>query len=76
MRQPGEHAWLYYDGAAPVAAGDYIRTGTGRTYLVQTVRVQQKGKHTGRQHLSTVVMAPDHEPEPDATVHPIRWYRR
>lgn len=76
MRAAGGLALLYYDGAAPVSEGDYIRTGTGRMYLVQTVRVQQAGKHTGRQHLITVVMPNDHEPEPDATVHPIRWYRR
>ena len=76
MKAPGEQAALYYDGWAPVAPGDYIRTGTGRTYLVEGVRTQERGKHAGRQHLATVVMAADHQPEPDATVHPLHWYRR
>lgn len=76
MKAAGQPAALYYDGAAPVAVGDYIRTRTGRTYLVTGVRVQERGKHAGRQHLATVVMAPDHVPEDDATVHPIWWYAR
>lgn len=76
MKRPGESAYLYYDGAAPCTEGDYIRTPTGRTYLIEHVRVQEKGKHAGRQHLRTVVMEPGHQPEPDAVVHPIFWYRR
>lgn len=75
-RRPGEHARLYYDGATPVEEGDYIRTTTGRLYLVTFARVQQAGKYAGRQHLITVVMDPDHEPEDNATVHPLHWYRR
>jgi hypothetical protein len=68
-------AALHYDSAVPVVEGDYIRTGTGRTYLVQAVRVQQRGKHAGRQHLTTVVMEPCHDTG-DATVHLLHWYRR
>lgn len=76
MRGPGERCWLYYDGAAPVEPGDYIRTPTGRTYLVDSVRVQQKGYHVGRQHMLVTVMPSDHVPEDDAKVHPLYWYRR
>lgn len=76
MKQVGEQARLYYDGARPVDVGDFIRTPTGRTYLVDHVRIQERGKHAGRQHLVTTVMPDDHEPELDAVVHPIHWYRR
>lgn len=67
---------LYYDGRTLVDEGDYIQTRTGRTYLIQSVRVQARGKHVGRQHLKCVVMAPEHEIEEDAVVHPIYWYAR
>lgn len=76
MKQPGESAYLYYDSTARVREGDYIRTGTGRTYLVTSVRVQMRGKHEGRQHLQTVVMEPDHVIEKDAHIFRIAWYRR
>lgn len=76
MRKPGEHARLYYDGFQTVEEGDYIRTPTGRTYLVTFARVQTAGKHAGRQHLVTIVMDPDHVPEPDAKIHPLHWYTR
>lgn len=67
---------LYYDGAAEVHEGEFIRTGTGRTYRVETVRVQQRGRHAGRQHLMAVVLGPDDPLPDDATVWPLRWYRR
>lgn len=77
MRAAGEHAWLYYDAVTrDVNDGDYIRTPTGRTYLIQGIRIQEKGKHAGRMHLSCIVMAADHVPEEDATVHPLHWYSR
>jgi hypothetical protein len=75
VKGPGEPAALYYDGP-PVEPGDYIRTPTGRTYLIDGVRVQERGKHAGRQHLATTVMPADHDPELDATVWMLRWYRR
>lgn len=76
MRAVGEGARLYYDGPR-VREGDYLRTATtGRLYLVLGVRVQQSGKHRGRQHLRTVVVGSDHPIEPDARVLPIRWYAR
>lgn len=77
MRAPaGAEVGLFYDGRDPVAEGDYLRTGTGRTYLIVGNRIQARGKHTGRQHLRAVVMADDHAPELDAVVHTIAWYRR
>lgn len=76
MKKPGESARLYYDGWATLDVGDYIQTRTGRTYLITSVRVQERGLHKGRQHVNTVVMEPDHQVEPDATVHPIFWYAR
>lgn len=76
MKAPGEPAKLYMDTTMRILEGDYIRTQTGRTYLVTAVRVQLRGKHEGRQHLQTVVMAKDHEVEKDARVIPIHWYVR
>lgn len=69
----GTEVKLYYDSETPVAEGDYLRTGTGRLYEVLDVRVQQRGKHVGRQHLVCLVArgAP-----PDATIHPVHWYPR
>lgn len=76
MKAPGEPAKLYFDGWEQCEEGDYIRTRTGRTYLITKVRVQEKGKHAGRQHLQTIVMEKDHQPEPDAKVIAIYWYKR
>lgn len=74
---PGALVWLYYDGAATVQPGEYLRTtGTGRTYRVETARTQQRGKHTGRQHLACVVMDPADPLDDDAVVWPLRWYHR
>lgn len=76
MKAAGERALLYYDSTNRVLEGDYIRTQTGRTYLVDVVRIQQAGKHAGRQHLVCTVMPDGHDPEPDARVLPIAWYPR
>lgn len=76
MKRPGEQASLYYDSPRPVEAGDYIRTASSRTYLVTSARIQLRGKHAGRQHLTTIVMPPDHVVEDGATVHALHWYRR
>lgn len=75
-KQPGSLCWIYYDGAAPVDESDVIETQTGKRYLVQKVRVQQKGIHAGRQHLMCLVMAEDEDLPEGATVHPIYWYAR
>lgn len=76
MRPAGAQVRLYYDGRAAVITGDYIRTQTGRTYYVQHVRIQARGRHIGRYHLTCIVMADDHVIESDDTVHPIYWYSR
>lgn len=76
-KAPGERVWLTYDSTRPVEPGDYLRTATtSRTYLVESNRIQQAGKHTGRQHLICIVMAGDHQVEPDAVIHTIAWYPR
>ena len=49
---------------------------TGRTYRIQHVRIQERGRHKGRQHLMVEVMPPDFEPTPDDVVHTILWYPR
>lgn len=67
---------IYYDGWETVEPGDYLRTPTGRTYLIESNRIQQRGKHAGRQHLKGTVMEPEHQPEPDAKIHLIFWYKR
>lgn len=77
MKQPGESAKLYIDTSMRVQEGDYIRTHTGRTYLITSVRTATRGVHAGtRQYLETIVMAPDHETEPDARIITISWYSR
>lgn len=66
---------LYVDLVEPVMLGDVIRTGTGRLYQVLDVRVQTRGKATGRQHLRVIVID-EIPPHPTAQVHAIRWYKR
>lgn len=71
----GANVGLYFDGLASIEEGDYIRTKSGRSYLVESVRVQQRGIHVGRQHLRCIVVNPE-DVAPDATVHRMWWYRR
>lgn len=71
----GTNVGLYYDGLAEVEVGEYIRTKTGRSYLIDSVRIQQRGTHVGRQHLRCIVVAAE-DIAPDATVHRMWWYRR
>ena len=54
----GAAVGIHVDLIATVAIGDMIETQTGRRYLVVAARVQQRGKHAGRQHLRCVVMSP------------------
>ncbi|WP_374978115.1 hypothetical protein ACEYYH_10565 [Microbacterium trichothecenolyticum] len=65
---------LYIDSRQQLEVGDVVETEAGRRYDVLTVRVQERGKHRGRQHFSARVMAPD-EPPRERTQR-IRWYRR
>lgn len=76
MKAEWEQAALFYDTPNEVVEGDYLRTGTGRLYLITEVRVQQAGKHAGRYHLKTTVMPSDRVIEPDAAVHTVNWYPR
>jgi len=66
---------LYVDLVAPVAIDDIIETHTGRLYRVLAVRVQQRGKHAGRQHLRCLVLDGD-DTAVGSTIHRIRWYKR
>lgn len=88
MKLPGESATLTYDTTAVVEEGDYVRTGTGRTYLVTSARVVRRRGGPAwsyepagvvqihRWALETVVMPDGHAVEDDATVHTLAWYRR
>lgn len=72
MKQPGEECTISYDGDV-VAPGDALRTPTGRAYGVISVRVQTRGKHTGRQFVRCVVLD---ELSAATRVHPLVWYKR
>lgn len=85
---PGTEVGLYVDLARKVEVGDVIETKSGRRYGVLKVRVQERGKHRGRQHLRVVVIDPNDGPVikfkqvgdgidvSPATVHRISWYPR
>lgn len=73
MKQPGETATISYDGDT-VSPGDTLRTPTGRTYGVLSVRVQQRGKHVGRQFVTAVVL--DGLPPTSTKTHLLIWYSR
>lgn len=68
---------LYVDSRHQLDVGHVVATQSGRRYLVQSTRVQERGKWAGvRQHLTAIVLAAD-EPTPEgAPVLEIRWYRR
>lgn len=74
-KAPGTPVAIQYDGPT-LAPGDYLQTRSGRRYLVLAVRVQRKGKHVGRQHVTALVVAPEHKVEQDARVHSLRWHSR
>lgn len=67
---------LYVDSRIQLDVGHVVMTQTGRRYIVQTHRVQARGKWAGiRQHITAIVMADD-EPTPLVPILEIRWYRR
>lgn len=81
MKAPaGAEVGLYMDTRREIFVGDEIRTPTGRRYLVVRNRIQDRGKHLGRQHLRAVVLADDaphaYDRDPDATTHCVVWYKR
>lgn len=65
---------IYVDLLERVSLGDVIQTGTGRRYLVVSVREQSRGNHIGRQHLRCAVLSA--EDKVPGKVHEIIWYRR
>lgn len=71
----GTEVGIYVDLAAPVAPGDAIVTPSGRAYMVVAVRVQERGKHAGRQHVRGIVTHESRVPF-GIQVHRIRWYPR
>lgn len=76
MLPPGATRTLRYDpspGEEPIKAGDFLRTSSGRCYLVIGVRLQEKGKYIGRLHLGVLV---SEGTEPGAVVHDIQWMPR
>lgn len=48
----GDLVSLYYDSPVTVEVGHYLRTTTGRAYLVDQIRRQTKGQHTEAYPLS------------------------
>lgn len=74
---------LYVDLVRDVEPEHWIKTANGRMYQVMSVRIQARGKHAGRQHLTVMVMGDGHTPASAQTlrdigfvVHEIRWYKR
>jgi hypothetical protein len=67
---------LYVDFMHPVDVGDIIETETGRRYEALHVRVQQRGKRIGRQHLRCIVRDGDAPIAPGTVIHRLRWYKR
>ncbi len=64
---------IYYDGE-PLAPGDALVTRTGRSYVVTSVRVQERGGHRGRQHLACLVAS--RQTRWAGRVHPLYWHPR
>lgn len=71
----GANVGIYMDTSRDIASGDVIRTRSGRYYLVDVVREQQRGIHVGRKHMRVVVIDARDVPD-DAVIHPLLWYRR
>lgn len=70
----GAQVRFYFDGGPPdLQRGDAIRTPTGRIYMVWAVRVQERGKHVGRKHLTAIVAKEAPEGVRVLTMH---WYPR
>lgn len=75
MKPVGSLVSLYYDSDRLVEEADVIRTPTGRSYRVVSVRVQERGKNAGRQIIKALVIDPA-DVAPDDVVHPLHWYSR
>lgn len=71
-RQPGELVRLTYTSTATVLAGDYLRTPTGRTYLVDQIRpARRRLTHA----IDAIVMEDDFALQEHDVVHPLHWNR-
>jgi hypothetical protein len=67
---------IYFDGARRLEEGDALQTPTGRTYLVVANRIQQRGKHKGRQHLACLVIDAGAAALEPGRIFPLYWYKR
>jgi hypothetical protein len=72
-RAPYTPCKLFYDGAADLKVGHYLKTPAGSAYLVQSVR--QNRNRPYRQHLECLRW-PVVEIPKRARVHPLYWYPR
>jgi hypothetical protein len=75
VRPIGSIVSLYYDGWAVAEEGDVIQTTTGRSYRVISNRIQEKGKHAGRQHIKAMVIEPEDVSASDVVLK-LWWYKR
>ena len=66
---------LYMDTLRTIEEADVIRTPSGRSYRVASVRRQAKGIHVGRWHMQCVVIDPATIQADDHVIDLI-WYRR
>ena len=72
---------IYIDAAQVLDEGDFVTTRTGRAYRVLANRIQERGKHIGRQHLRVMVVDLDEverglAEDPQRVSLPIFWYSR
>lgn len=72
-RQPYTPCKIFYDGAADLKPGEYLRTPAGSAYLVQSTRRNRNKPF--RQHLDCLRW-PVAEIPADAKVYPLHWYAR
>lgn len=72
----GDTCIIYVDAAHVLEPDDYVVTPTGRLYQVIFNRIQQRGKHKDRQHLTVRVLDPTTERDPDSHVLRLHWYAR
>lgn len=72
-RRVGDPVKLYYDSDAVIDVGDVLRTPTGTTYLIQTIRVSPSIPH--RRYLGCVRWTGEKVGR-KATIHPLIWYAR
>lgn len=75
----GRNVSIYMDAREILGIGDLVVTGTGRCYRVTSNRIQEKGKHAGRQHLRVDVVDREQamaEADEDTLIIRLAWYSR